>query len=45
LADFANEAMKTSKIIVNEISLPEEKKTLKSVAVGGIAGGEKFIKA
>lgn len=31
------------KIIISEKSLPEEMKTIKPIAIGGVAGGEKFI--
>lgn len=30
-------------IIINEINLPPEKKTVKPVNIGGVAGGAKFI--
>ena len=32
-----------AKIIISELSLPFDSKTIKPVAVGGVAGGEKYI--
>eukprot|EP01114_Cavostelium_apophysatum_P016039 TRINITY_DN4498_c0_g1_i2.p1 TRINITY_DN4498_c0_g1~~TRINITY_DN4498_c0_g1_i2.p1 ORF type:complete len:936 (+),score=227.54 TRINITY_DN4498_c0_g1_i2:85-2892(+) len=41
---FLEESLPIVKVIVEERSLPESKKTIKPAAVGGIAGGSKFIK-
>lgn len=42
-ADFAASAERYGKIIISEIGIPTDKKTIKPVGVGGTAGGEKFL--
>jgi hypothetical protein len=43
-ADFAASAERYGKIIISEIGIPVDKKTIKPVAgVGGAAGGEKYL--
>lgn len=42
-ADFRSTAVRIGRSIIDEKWLPENRKTVKSVAVGGVAGGEKFI--
>lgn len=42
-ADFTAMAEKFAKIIISEKYLDNDKKTIKPVDVGGIAGGEKYI--
>jgi hypothetical protein len=42
-AEFRETAIRVGRIIIDEKWLPEDKKTVHSVAVGGIAGGEKFM--
>jgi len=41
---FTKEAQKIGKVILTESGLPDASKTIKPVSIGGIAGGEKFIK-
>lgn len=41
--DFVYAAKTYGKIIISEIELPEDAKTIKSIDAGGIAGGEKYI--
>ena len=43
VASFIAEAVKSGRIILGEIYLPDADKTIKIASVGGIAGGEKFI--
>jgi hypothetical protein len=41
--DFVYAAQLYGKIIISELSLPVQRKTIKPVSVGGIAGGEKYV--
>jgi hypothetical protein len=41
--DFIHTATTYGKIIINEVYLPPEKKKIKPINVGGLAGGVKFI--
>ena len=41
--DFQAESLRIGKVIVSEINLPNERKTIKPVAAGGLAGGQKYI--
>lgn len=43
LSDFTYAAKTYGRIIISEIYLPVEEKTIKPATMGGIAGGEKFI--
>ncbi len=46
LANLANNFLEVAKsygkIIISEVSLPVEKKTIKPANIGGVAGGEKY---
>ena len=41
--DFVHTASLYGKIIISELALPVHNKTIRPIAVGGIAGGEKYI--
>ena len=41
--DFITYATQYSETIVRELSIPEHLKTIRSVGIGGVAGGDKFI--
>ena len=41
--EFQMIAKEGSRIIISEVALPNDKKTIKSIDAGGVAGGEKFI--
>eukprot|EP00026_Physarum_polycephalum_P000237 Phypoly_transcript_00237.p1 GENE.Phypoly_transcript_00237~~Phypoly_transcript_00237.p1 ORF type:complete len:1263 (+),score=191.32 Phypoly_transcript_00237:1964-5752(+) len=43
--DFVSRATTYGKIIITEVNFPDDKKTIKPVDVGGVAGGEKYIKS
>jgi hypothetical protein len=42
-ADFLQNAETYGKIILSELFIPNEKKTIKPVSVGGYLGGQKFV--
>lgn len=42
MKDFVDYAILYSKIIVSELGLSCQEKTLKPIAIGGIAGGSKW---
>ena len=41
--DFVHAAEAYGRIIISEMCLPDAAKTIKPTAIGGIAGGQKFI--
>lgn len=41
--DFVHTAETYGKIIIQEMCLPDDRKTLRPVSVGGVAGGAKYI--
>lgn len=41
--DFVYAAEAYGRIIISELCLPNDLKTIKSIGLGGIAGGEKYI--
>lgn len=43
MEDFTGEAQAIANIIITELHLPVEQKTIKPVDAGGIAGGVKFL--
>ncbi|ELR12268.1 uncharacterized protein ACA1_372570 [Acanthamoeba castellanii str. Neff] len=41
--DFVRQAETYAKIIINELNVPDHRKTIKPAGVGGVAGGRKYI--
>ena len=43
--DFLHHARQYGRIIISELYLPDDEKTIKPLRVGGVAGGSKFVAA